>query len=430
MKLLLPLLSLSAAASAHTIFTTLYVDGVSQGDGTGIRMRRDPEEVASAPIRPDDDAIACGYNGDVGNPRVIPVGDGATLSFEFRSWGNDASKGAIDTGHKGPCSIYLKKVDSAAADDNATGDGWFKLWEEGYDADEETWCTSKLGNGKTAGPYNQSLSVTLPKGLQGGYYLARPELLALHAAVDGDPQFYTGCAQIFLESDGDKVPKETVKMPGHVSMDDASVTFNIYEKPMALPYSIPGPAVAELVTGEAGITEQTEGLEPEGCIMANAGWCGFETKEYTDVEGCWEVSFGEPQEQMPSLENSPPPMLTHTRTQSGEECWKQADDCWDYASVFPTGGDPWCKIWGEKCEAINDACKAKDLPGPPNKGKVLTPPAAIIEPVMPKGTTIKSDVVGEAPQEEEKKDPATTSSAAAPAGTKAPSVKCRRGHKM
>lgn len=100
--------------------------------------------------------------------------------------------------------MYLKKVDSAV-NDPGHGDGWFKLFDDGYDAGSDKWCSDKLIDN------NGYFSVVLPKGLQGGYYLARPELLALHNANKGDPQFYTSCAQIFLQSDGDLVPESTVR---------------------------------------------------------------------------------------------------------------------------------------------------------------------------------------------------------------------------
>ena len=108
-------LATSAAVEAHTIFTTLWVDGKSVGDAVGVRMRKIPK-TASFPITLNDDAMACGYDGQEGNPRVVSVNDGATLSFEWRAYGSDPSKGAIDPGHKGPCAVYLKKVDSAIND--------------------------------------------------------------------------------------------------------------------------------------------------------------------------------------------------------------------------------------------------------------------------------------------------------------------------
>jgi hypothetical protein len=55
-------------------------------------------------------------DGTTGIPRVQSVPDGSTLTFEMRSWPNDPSKESLDDGHKGPCAVYLKKVDSAIDD--------------------------------------------------------------------------------------------------------------------------------------------------------------------------------------------------------------------------------------------------------------------------------------------------------------------------
>lgn len=154
-----------------------------------------------------------------------------------------------------------------------------------------------LGDQDENGVYNHKISIDLPKGLEGGYYLARPELLALHSAVANppDPQFYTGCAQIFLQSTGNKHPQDTVSIPGYIKSTDASVTFNIYKEPLELPYLTPGPPVAALVSGGATAAEarqgtQQEGLQPDGCIMEMAGFCAYEVPSYTDETGCWAVS--------------------------------------------------------------------------------------------------------------------------------------------
>lgn len=119
-------LATSAIVEAHTIFTTLWVDGKSAGDGVGVRMRKTPK-TASFPISPSDDAVACGYDGEEGNPRVVSVNDGSTLSFEWRAYGSNPSKGAIDRGHKGPCAVYLKKVDSAVNDTGKNFAGYKQL---------------------------------------------------------------------------------------------------------------------------------------------------------------------------------------------------------------------------------------------------------------------------------------------------------------
>ena len=61
---ILPFLALVALipyhVRAHTVFTTLFVDGVDQGDGVSIRMNMDPANALDYvwPISSDD--MACG----------------------------------------------------------------------------------------------------------------------------------------------------------------------------------------------------------------------------------------------------------------------------------------------------------------------------------------------------------------------------------
>lgn len=291
--------------------------------------------------------MACGVNGMKGVARVCSVNSGSTMTFEFRDWPDDASKGSIDSSHKGPCAVYLKKVDDAITD-TAAGAGWFKLWDEGYDESAGKWCTEKLISN------DGHLSVALPESLQGGYYLVRSELLALHNADKGDPQFYVDCAQIFLQSTGSSLPADTVSIPGYVKDGDASVTFNIWDEPMALPYPMPGPAVYDgAANGVSRVVQatlkQTEGLLSSSCVLTNANWCGTELAQYSTQDGCWNASA---------------------------VCWDQCTDCYDKA---PPTGSTNCKIWEDKCQAINDQCNAGNFKGPPNYMKVLTPAAKTID---------------------------------------------------
>ncbi|OCL03194.1 lytic polysaccharide monooxygenase [Glonium stellatum] len=333
------LLALAAARSvfAHTTFTTFYVDGVDQGPGVAMRMNKTPAN-ASFPVQNlASSDMACGFDGTEGVARVQPVKDGSTLTFEFHSWANDYSKPSLDPGHKGPCAVYLKKVNSAI-NDTGVGDGWFKLWDDGYDEVNDEWCTDRMISN------NGRMSIVLPSDLQGGYYLVRPELVALHNATKGDPQFYIGCAQIFLQSSGNLEPESTVSIPGYVKAGEESVSFNIYYNPDNKTYPVPGPAVAKLKAGAATTQKtQDEGLKPAGCILEKANWCGYEVPSYTDEAGCWA---------------------------SAKNCWAQDTTCWTPYS--PTGGAN-CEIWETKCNGLNDACNAKQFTGPPNKGKDLTP---------------------------------------------------------
>lgn len=386
---------LSASAHAHTVFTTLYVDGDNQGDGVCVRMNRNPSK-ASFPIEPlSSKDIACGYDGEKGVARVCPAKASSTLTFEFREYADGSQPGSIDGSHKGPCAVYMKKVDDATADNNAAGDGWFKIWHADYDATAGKWCTEKMIEN------NGHISVQIPADIEGGYYLVRPELLALHAAQDSppDPQFYVGCAQVFVQSTGTAKPATVSIGEGTYDLSLPGMTYNIYKTPLSLPYPMYGPPVYKAganpapATGSAntGVVNtgsantapadtgsekpevvpanvcknknkkkrsskkkramlvQNKGLKPEGCILVRDNWCGFEVPSYTDEDGCWA---------------------------SAKNCWDQADVCWNTA--LPTGSAH-CQIWSDKCTALGESCSNKVFPGPPNAGQDLTPkPASLV----------------------------------------------------
>ena len=294
--------------------------------------------------------MACGINGEKGVARVCPISGGSTLTFEFRQWPDDYSRGALDVGHKGPCAVYAKKVESAVSD-GATGAGWFKIWDEGYDESSGKWCTEKMIDN------NGRLSIVVPDSLQGGDYLIRSELIALHNAnlSPPDPQFYVGCAQVYLQSSGSLVPaaSDTVSIPGYVSIDESSVTYDIYAQPLALPYPVPGPkAFSTTSSGVSHVAstadKQTDGLVPAHAIVRNANWYGIELDKYSTEDACWAQS---------------------------KLCWDQVDDC--YAKAPPTGSSG-CKLMEGKCTNVDDQCTARNFDGPPDYNKVLTPDAETI----------------------------------------------------
>ena len=184
----------------------------------------------------------------------------------------------------------MKNVEDSSASNNAAGDGWFKIMEDGYDSSAGKWCTEKLI------PDDGHLAASIPSDLAAGYYLVRPELLALHQAdkTPPDPQFYVGCAQIFLSSSGSATPQDTVSIPGYVNMSTPAMTFNIWQVPMKLPFPDFGPPLYTASTSkrdlEVRTVTQTIGLKPEGCVMENVNWCGFLPPTYSDQNGCWAVS--------------------------------------------------------------------------------------------------------------------------------------------
>jgi hypothetical protein len=208
----------------------------------------------------------------------------------FREIADNATGGALDPIHLGPCAVYMKMVESPMVPGN--GDSWFKIWDEGYDTTTSQWCTKKH-----IMDTNGLLSVNLPAGLPGGYYLVRPELLALHQAdkTPPDPQFYLGCAQIFLGppssgADG-LLPQNTVSIPGYLAANDPGLLYNIYT--MEGTYQIPGPmpyhAGQSAASSHPNVVNQQYGAIPFNAIATSANWWASELDSYSDSDGCWNV---------------------------------------------------------------------------------------------------------------------------------------------
>jgi hypothetical protein len=378
-------------AAAHSTFTTIYINDVSQGDGTCVRMNMNSENSSSPIPSLSSDDMACGmsyiflplstsgvafggalnhflfYDGPILTWRITPPGSmgekavaftcpatpGDKLTFEWRLWANLEEPGSIDPSHKGPCAVYAKQVADMSTT-AAAGAGWFKLWEEGYDDATGKWCTEKLIDD------GGLMSVQVPAALPAGNYLFRPELLALQNVPDAnDPQFYTGCAQIQVQGGTTggaattlDVPAEySVSIPGHVKVGEPSVTFDIYAP--VFPYPMPGPNVYTVPSSSSSSSSPskrrreeyatTNGavLVPSTYLIKEGNWVGVEVPDYADEDGCWAAS---------------------------EDCYDQAAACYDAA---PPTGDDNCRVWEAKCAGIQDACSAGDFEGPPNKGQKL-----------------------------------------------------------
>jgi hypothetical protein len=161
----------------------------------------------------------------------------------------------------------MKKVDDATADNNAAGDGWFKIWQADYDATAGKWCTEKMIEN------NGHISVQIPSDIEGGYYLVRPELLALHAAQDNppDPQFYVGCAQVFVQSTGTAKPPTVSIGEGTYDLSLPGMTYNIYKTPLELPYPMYGPPVYKAGAKTESAPPASVNTTPANSASANTG---------------------------------------------------------------------------------------------------------------------------------------------------------------
>jgi hypothetical protein len=241
-------------------------------------------------------------------------------------------------------AIYLKQVSDMQAD-SATGPGWFKIWDEGYDAAAKKWATEKLIDNKGL------FSFSVPS-VPTGYYLMRQEIITLQDVANEvvNAQPYVGCAQIFIQGDDSaSLPPsdKQVSIPGHLDTAHPGLNFNVYKADPST-YPVPGPDVFVPTSGGAPpqtsteLTTQEFGRVPDNCLVKNANWCARPLTAYTDSAGCWAAA---------------------------EDCHKQLRTCYDTA---PSSGRNGCVVWdAEMCTVVVRACEQGNFQGPPGDGQKL-----------------------------------------------------------
>ncbi|KAF3916745.1 Endoglucanase-4 [Dactylellina cionopaga] len=225
------------AASAHTIFQQVWVNGVAQGHIVGLRV---PSYDGPINDVTSNDIICNGGPNPLNKPysqTIIQVPAGASITMEWHHTLDGAnpsdSADPVDPGHKGPIMAYLAAVPSALQD-SVTGLKWFKVYEDGWDPATNVWAVDKLYAAKGL------VTFKLPDCIPSGNYFLRGELIALHGAGSNlGAQFYMECAQINIVGGGSASPP-TVSFPGAYKQNDPGVLVNIYYPPLPS-YVIPGP---------------------------------------------------------------------------------------------------------------------------------------------------------------------------------------------
>ncbi|KAH8145212.1 uncharacterized protein LAJ45_10773 [Morchella importuna] len=222
----------AGAASAHTIFQQIGINGVMQTRYDFMRL-----PTYDGPIT-DVTATEMACNGGPNplvmiSPNVATVAAGSQITLQWsHTLDTDLSTGlVIDASHNGPVLVYMAKVSSATG--AIPNSGWFKIYEDGYSNGQ--WAVAKLiaNQGK--------VTVTIPSCIAPGDYLFRGELIALHAASSyPGAQLYMECAQLRVTGGGSTTPA-TYNIPGIYAGTDPGIKFNLYTTPVS--YTIPGPAV-------------------------------------------------------------------------------------------------------------------------------------------------------------------------------------------
>ncbi|PGH17075.1 hypothetical protein AJ80_04948 [Polytolypa hystricis UAMH7299] len=265
------LLALAAVGTVHanSPVTNLFVDGVNQGDGVCVRMGNDV--ATAAPLKPKSKDIVCGANGNEAVASVCPANAGSILTTQFSNRPGSSLSGSFDLGKRGPCAVYMKKVNSAAESGNATPEGWFKIWEFTYDKYTDEWCTDRLIAN------DGYLSFKVPNDIVGGNYLLRTEVVGfdLKAAPVPEPDIYVNCVQILTHSTATAKPT-TVSINEHLyDIDLARLQSLARDRQFPNQSTIMGPPVYQ-----SRLSPRREGTaKPETPNVAARGVEGEEVQE-------------------------------------------------------------------------------------------------------------------------------------------------------
>ncbi|KAK2039650.1 hypothetical protein LZ31DRAFT_476219 [Colletotrichum somersetense] len=226
--------SMANVVAGHAIFQQLWVNGKDQAD-TCVRM-----PASNSPVQdPTSDDMRCNANAaKAASTCAVKAGDTVTVEMHQHN-DRDCTKEAIGGAHHGPVMVYMSSVADAAAADGS--EPFFKIFEAGYFAENNTWANDLINEG--CGKQN----VVIPADIAPGDYLLRAETVALHAAGSANgAQYYMSCYQLRVEGSGSAKPTG-VSFPGAYKATDPGLLINIYNK--IANYVIPGPPVYKSGSG-------------------------------------------------------------------------------------------------------------------------------------------------------------------------------------
>ncbi|KAH3948519.1 hypothetical protein HBH53_096810 [Parastagonospora nodorum] len=251
---------LACQAAAHTFIWGVYVNGIDQGTGKGIRTpayngapgkggyNNGPvKDLTSIDMR-------CNVMGDIQTSETIKVMPGDNLTFDWHHDYRNDTDDIIADSHHGPSLIYISP-------DPPTPSSFIKLWHSGKTSlpfpQPGLWSTTS-----DIRAHYGHMNMRIPAALKPGPYLIRAEMIALHegdvsyiANLRRGAQFYPDCVQIEVVGDGDvALPSDGVGFPGAYGYGDEGVVHNVYcstetrpaktsTTPCVTDYVIPGPTV-------------------------------------------------------------------------------------------------------------------------------------------------------------------------------------------
>ena len=127
------------------------------------------------------------------------IAAGGQANFFWTSDDHVINPNGWNPGHRGPIMTYIASCNGDCSSVDAGTLKWTKIAEEGVTGPantQGTWATDNMvSNGGVA-------SATIPSDIAAGNYVLRNEIIALHKAHLGEPEFYMQCGNVEVTGAG------------------------------------------------------------------------------------------------------------------------------------------------------------------------------------------------------------------------------------
>lgn len=200
------------------------------------------------------------------------IAAGGTVGMFWTSDDKNINPDGWAESHRGPVITYLAPCGGDCSSVDASSLKWTKIAESGVVSGQAntqgTWATDAMrANGGVA-------SATIPSSIAPGNYVLRNEIIALHKAHEGVPEFYPQCANIEVTGGGaDDLSGQGVVSSQLYSTSDAQIFgFSVYDNREST-WVVPGPPLYSSAGAGStgGSSNSTGGAAPTGSTGASSG---------------------------------------------------------------------------------------------------------------------------------------------------------------
>ncbi|KAH6620890.1 glycoside hydrolase [Chaetomium sp. MPI-SDFR-AT-0129] len=239
---------LASQVAAHGYIKTFTLEGTEHEGFSASNPSPDPEAIGWSFTTPDEGAEL-----DFGSPDFVcrqgakPASNSGTVAAGGKAtflWTSDDKERNPDgwaKGHRGPILTYIAPCDGGdCANVDKSSLRWTKIAEAGLISGPANvngvWATDKM---RENGGINEA---TIPEAIAPGKYVIRNEIIALHRANIGEPEFYMQCGNIEITGSGsdDLSGSGTAAGELYSKSDSQLFNFDIYDS-KDTEWPIPGP---------------------------------------------------------------------------------------------------------------------------------------------------------------------------------------------